>query len=1296
MQRFWSFLTNSRTLSVIGITALAAFLFVGASTLEVALVWSAVLIGFFLLVWLAVWLVKRWRARRAARGLEQVIDQQAERAALAAPPGKKVEVEALRVRLRDAVKTIKTSKLGETSGAAALYEMPWYMVIGNPAAGKSSAIVKSGLKFPFSDGTGNVIQGIGGTRNCDWFFTTQGILLDTAGRYSVHEEDREEWFGFLGLLKKYRPKAPINGILMAVSLGELGSGKPEVAIALAKQLRQRMQEVAEKLEVFAPVYLVFTKADLISGFVEFFQDRDPVERERVWGSTLAYRVDGVRDPVAEFEERFDELYEGLKEASVARMTLDRGQKLPPGVLTFPLEFASLKPVLRSFVATLFEDNPYQYRPVFRGFYFTSALQQGEASNRSGERVAQRFGLRLEQGVSAMVMSQTGFFLKDLFGKVIFADKALVRQFASRVKIRLRYASFFAAVLVLGLALGAWTWSAIGNQRLMANVQADLDKAQKLQLNRLDLQSRLEALEILQDRIQQLQGFREDRPWSLALGLYQGDKIERKLREEYFAGVSEVMLKPTAASIEDYLREVNTNAPQLQPVSASATAIPTTAGNTAVGAEARAAAANPPSAAAQAQTPYSVASPSNVQDAYNALKTYIMLSDRTRLETGHLSDQITRFWRGWLEANRGNMTREQAIRSAERMISFTLSQANDPGFPQRQINVTTLDQTRENLRRVIKGLPARERVYGEIKARASTRFAPVTVARLIGDQDKEVVAGSYAISGAFTREAWEGYVQEAIKTAAFKELQSDDWVLKTSARDDLTLEGSPEQIQKALVQMYKTEYSGEWQKFMKGISVLEFASFEQAVVRMDRLGDPQTSPIGKLMDALFRETSWDNPSIINERLGQAKRGVLDWFKQVILRQAPSGVNLNLNLEGGKAGEIPMGPIGREFAGLTRLMMVRDNNPTPMRLYLESLSKLRTRFNLLKNQGDAGPGSRQLIQQTIDGNGSELADALRLVDEQMLTGMTDSARGALRPLLVRPLQQAFIVVVRPAEREINRVWTAQVYEPWRDNLSGKYPFSGNAKTEASGAEIAKVFGPDGAIAKFVEQTLGPLVTRRGDSITPRTWGDAGIRLSPDFTGRYSAWVAALPVGTGGAAGGGGAGGGGAAAIQYTFQLQPQPAPGLTEYTIDIDGQELRYRNAQAEWVNFVFPGPKGPPGGRVSGVTFDGRSVEFANFPGNFGLQKLIESSQKKKRPDGSIDLTWPNANLAVSVQLRILSRPGAVDAGGGSGSSGGGGASPAGYAGAPLPGAVAGGPDPTAAASVAAPSGAVSATPGGAK
>jgi type VI secretion system protein ImpL len=1034
MNRFWTFLFDSRTLTILGVAALAAFLLVGASTLEVALVYAGIAIGVVLLLWLTVWIVRRVRARRAGRQLEKAIEQDSAKAQPHVGQNK-AQVDALRSGLLSAIKTIKTSKLGQTTGSAALYELPWYIVIGNPAAGKSTAVVKSGLTFPFAEkGGSSVIQGIGGTRNCDWFFTNEGILLDTAGRYSVHDEDREEWLGFLSLLKRHRPKAPINGVLIAASLAELPQGRPEQAIQLAKNLRQRVQELTEKLEVFAPVYLVFTKADLVSGFVEMFEDRDRSEREKVWGATFGYDPDAKLDPVAQFDEHFDTLREGLKDLSLARMSLNRGQALPPGVLTFPLEFAALKPALRAFIATLFEDNPFQYRPIFRGFYFTSALQEGTASSRATEQVAREFALnpRAER-TTAMVIADNGFFLKDLFSKVIFADRNLVRQYASRGKLRARAVTFGIAVLVLALALGGWSWSYFGNRQLMADVRADLDHVANLQKTQTDLASRLQALDVLQNRIEQLGAWREHHPAAVGLGLYQGDEIEEKLRAEYFGGIKQVMLQPVAQAIESFLADVNTNAAKLQPMPR----VPQSA--------APALASGP---RAGASTRYAQASPENVEDAYNALKTYLMLADRSHAEPSHLIDQITRFWRGWLDANRGTMPNEQLIQSAERLITFSVSNLQDPAFPVVANNVSVVEQARENLRRVVRGTPARERVYAEVKARAATRYAPMTVARIVGDADRDLVAGSYVVPGTFTREAWQGYVDQAFKEAATNELQSADWVLKTSARDDLTLEGSPDQIRKALTDMYKTEYVGEWQRFMQGISVAEFGSFGNAVTQMNRLGDKNESPIKKLLTTLFDETSWDNPSLLNERLAQTQRGFVEWFKQTILRQAPSRVDVNLQIGAPKA-DIPMGPIGREFAPLARIMMARDNGPTLLGGYLDSLGKVRSRFNQVKAQGDIGPAARKMMADTLEGSGNaEIADALKFVDEQMLIDKASTVRATLRPLLVRPLIQSFAVIVPQAEVELNRLWAAQAYNPFQRTLAPKYPFDTASKVVVSG--------------------------------------------------------------------------------------------------------------------------------------------------------------------------------------------------------------------------------------------------------
>ncbi|WP_171014115.1 type VI secretion system membrane subunit TssM [Chitinivorax sp. B] len=1210
MSNLLSFLRDPRFLAVFGLILVGAIVSVSAQTWKTAAIWMAIIVIIMGTGWLIYWLIKRHRAATAGDNLNAMLDEQAKQAVTTAPDNRHEEIQQLRNRMQEAIKTIRTSKLGETSGRAALYELPWYMVIGNPAAGKSSAVKNSGLKFPFSDQNGAAVHGIGGTRNCDWFFTTEGILLDTAGRYSAHEEDRTEWLGFLDLLKKHRPKAPINGIVIAVSIAELTQNKPEFTINLAKSLRQRVQELTESLCVFVPVYVVFTKMDLLAGFVDFFESSEDHERERVWGATLPYDAEQKFDAAGRFDEQFEHLYDGLKELSISRMAMNRSQALSPGLMTFPMEFHAIRPVLRTFVATLFEDNPFQFKPVFRGFYFTSALQEGAAVSPLTARMSDRFSLGIPaHKAEARFSASHGLFLKDLFSKVIFADKHLVRQYSSRTQRRLRLGVFFGAFSILGLMLGAWTWSYLGNQEMTRNVRADLDKIVKLQQVRNDLGTQLEALEILQDRIEQLQRYREDKPMSLSFGLYHGDELEAKLRKEYFGGIRNVLLNPVSGSLETFLAEVNNNASNLRPLQ------------------------QPMQASAPAKAAmYKDSSPTNVEDAYNALKAYIMLGNRERLEPGHLNDQITRFWRTWLENNRGTLPREQMIRSAEKILTYVLSQTSASDFPLVENKLALVDQTRDSLRKVVKGMPARERVYAEIKMRASTRFPAVTVANIVGEENRSIIAGSYVISGTFTRAAWEQYIEQAINDAATKDVTTSDWVLKTDVRDDLTLEGSPEQIKKTLVTLYKTEYAQEWKKFLTGISVLDLGDFATAVEKMNRLGDPNLSPLYKVVETTHQETSWDNPSMLSQGISNAQKGFFARVKEWFSGKSPTPVNINVNTTS-QGGALQMGPIGKEFSVLSHLMIARGENKdvSLMKNYLSLLGKLRSRFNELKNAGDFGPGSMKLMQQTLEGSGSELSDALRFVDEQMLNGVPDSAKATIRPMLVRPLMQAFGVLIKPAETELNKTWIAQVYEPFSKSLAAKYPFADKSQVEATPQEISQLFGTDGAIAKFVEKTLGGLVVRRGDTLTPRTWADMGITFNPEFVSTFPRYVA--PVA-------GGAPATGQVAVsgppQTRFQIMPIPTPGLSEYTFEIDGQQLRYRNGAQEWNNFVWPNPTGSPGVKITAITFDGRTVEILNIPGQAGLEKMISSAQRKRREQGQFDLSWSNGNTAVTVGFRLIS------------------------------------------------------------
>jgi type VI secretion system protein ImpL len=356
----------------------------------------------------------------------------------------------------------------------------------------------------------------------------------------------------------------------------------------------------------------------------------------------------------------------------------------------------------------------------------------------------------------------------------------------------------------------------------------------------------------------------------------------------------------------------------------------------------------------------------------------------------------------------------------------------------------------------------------------------------------------------------------------------------------------------------------------------------------------------------------------------------------LRRGPSEARniADLPTEPARAkGDAPaMGPIGREFAGVARLVGLREKEASLMHAYLDTLSHLRGRLNQLKNQGDPGPGAKQFMQQTLEGSGSELSDALKFVDEQVLTGMSDNQKMALRPILVRPLVQTFAVIVTPSETELNKTWRAQVIEPFQKSLAGKAPFAQGAP-EASPAEIGQVFGPEGAIAKFVNTSMGPLVVRRGDVLAARTWADIGITLAPQAVASFPGWIA--PLSANGVAT--------PSAPQTVFQLMPIHTPGLAEFTVEIAGQQMRYRNTAPAWTNMVHPGPQGVHGARISAVTADGRTVELFSEPSDQGLKRMIDSAVRKKKEGGVFELHWSSGPVTVALDLKIVSNADAAAA-----------------------------------------------------
>lgn len=809
MKRVIEILKNKIFLGLLGVIALSLVIWFGADFVKFGEDNSTLsdparlllMLG-VLLIWLLAQLLSMWLSHSKNNSMlkemeVEEVDQDAVRAG--------EEVAALNKRFTDGMAILKRAKFDTSKGKVALYQLPWYIIIGPPGSGKTTALVNSGLEFPLAESHGkNALGGVGGTRNCDWWFTNEAVMIDTAGRFTTQDShktvDSSAWQGFLALLKKHRPRRPINGALIAISAQDLLTQQPAQRAHNAKLIRERIDELQKSFGVKFPIYVMLTKCDLVAGFTEFFANLTQPERQQIWGTTFNIESD---QQLNSMPHEMDLLIGRLNDRVLWRVHNERDPAKRALIQAFPQQMENLKPLLVEFMSEAFASNRYSEQPLLRGVYFCSGTQEGTPIDRMMSAVSSNFGLSRD-ALRNQGGSGKSFFINRLFKDVVFPEEELVgsnKKLESNL-LWLRRGYFGAlGVLFVGLVV-MWAFTVNRNNAFMAEVNNYIAQyqSQQSQLGQFD-QDPVNTLPVLAPLYQASRVYnQEEHPWLSGVGLYDAS-VDKAADALYLNALRKDFLPRFQYYMEQKLQSMS-------------------------------------------------ATDENLIDTF---RTYLMLVDREHFDPKVISDWAEDQWQQRLPGEAGKQN------DLNQHLAVLLAK----GFGNVQLNEFIVTGSRQKLKQI----PAGQRLYSQMKS-SDLGQQQLDIYSQIGGKSAEIfgygdAASALQMSALYSRPGFKS-LDFSVKSPLLQQLDRDRWIFGSSDVDDFT-EADKEKLATELKTLYLNDYSSQWQSMLNQLHVAKFSDMTSATAIVKQMADPVYSPIVAVLRVAKENTAltpgWPKPALL---------------------------------------------------------------------------------------------------------------------------------------------------------------------------------------------------------------------------------------------------------------------------------------------------------------------------------------------------------------------------------------------------------------------------------------------------
>ncbi|MFK0380204.1 type VI secretion system membrane subunit TssM [Pandoraea sp. NPDC090278] len=1043
-------------------------------------------------------------------------------------PVAEAEIEAVTTRVEAGLRRLKTLRTGNRltrllDGRSYLYELPWYLTVGGIGAGKTTALCNAGLRFPVAEANGSAHDDEKGSNPPAWRFTNEAVLIDPAGHYTSQEITSKpeviqaEWRGFLGLLRKYRGRAPINGVLVTVSVTDLVEQSTQDRADAATRIRSRLAELRRELGIQFPIYVVVTKLDLLTGFAEYFQSLGSEGRTQSWGFTLPVGKNTKRgkpqlDLAALCREEMRELAARVEAGTDDRLLEEFDENRRRALFDLLNEFESLTEPLADLIDQIFVDSRYddtEHSTMLRGVYFTSAAQTGDSVGAAKDTIQGHVRDAKSSSQTNLESGQAGslsYFLPDLFTKRILSETHLVKP-NLRWEFRFRLLRWIGHALwvVLFLWLAAGLYASFGrNSNYLEVVQ---QKAKALAAQVTSFYKKPEPA-----------GMPEVLAAAHDLPAYSGLNLADPTLDWRY-GLYTVPPELDAATFTHSKLQDNLLVPYL------VRRVETVLTSAVAGKDAK--------------------------RTYDTLRVYLMLHDMAKFNASDV--------RSWVRSDWATGNGADAFGGRVAILEHLDDLLN--GSRAVQSPYAKNEALVRSARDFLDTNTSIERLYDRAKV-AMIEEAPqeFTLIRAVGPQAGTVFTRASGeplergIPGLFTYAGYHDLFNARLPEFVAKAQGIDAWVMgratglgakkKTLEQAAGKLAGN-DPLTQEIRRLYLTEYARRWEDFLSDIRAVtgNNLAFDLEILR--NLAAPD-SPLARLGRAAVVETTLSRP------VESEDKSLTDKALSALEKKTEKVSGMTARAEARQEREL----VDSRFAALREVVTGQAD--------------------VKKTDGqNAGKAQLDGIAGMVNAYYTTLVVANNALNTRNLPPPTD-AGSQLRMEAAKlpvPFKAVLADLVVQGTRDVNKgigdILIAQmdavIGESCRSAIDGKYPFTPTSKQDVDPEDFARVFAAGGVLDDFFQKVLAPHVDTtvspwRYKLTAPDVPPVAGPSLVPfqrakeirevffrEPGARKMAWKVDLKV----------------------VELDPE----IVELNMDFDGQSLRYVHGPVIPLKITWPGPRG---------------------------------------------------------------------------------------------------------------------------